>query len=282
MPLIGTHVSAAGGLFKAVERADALKCESMQLFTSNQLQWKSKELSSEEIKDFKNALEKSKVLKVVSHASYLINLAGTDDLRKKSEDTLVKEIFRCSSLGISDVVLHPGFAREFSSEVAIKRISDSLSKILKITEKTKVSVLLETMSGQGTVIGHDFSQLSYIHNKLNNNPRIGFCVDTCHIFAAGYDIRTIELYNDVTLQLIGQLGLHNIKCWHLNDSLGELGSTKDRHASLGNGRIGIVPFELFMQDERFKFIPAILETPKDNDGDIKNLSILRKLRANKL
>lgn len=281
MPLIGTHVSVAGGLFKAVERAEALNCESMQIFTRNQLQWKSKELSSDEIKDFNSALNKSKISKVISHASYLINLAGSDEIRKKSEAALVNEIIRCSLLGISNVVLHPGFAREFTTEKAIERISDSLTHILDITVETKVSILLETMSGQGSVIGKDFSQLTTIHEILDNSPRIGFCVDTCHIFAAGYDIRSVESYNAVTSQLIEKLGLSNIRCWHLNDSLGGLGSTKDRHENLGQGKIGLLPFELLMQDERFKCIPVILETPKENDGDNKNLSILRKFRANK-
>lgn len=281
MPLIGTHVSVAGGLFKAVERAETLNCESMQIFTRNQLQWKSKELSFDEIKYFNSALNKSKISKVISHASYLINLAGSDEIRKKSETALVSEIMRCSLLGISNVVLHPGFAREFTTEKAIEKISDSLTHILDITAKTKVSILLETMSGQGSVIGKDFSQLATIHKKLENSSRIGFCVDTCHIFAAGYDIRCVESYNAVTAQLIEKLGLSNIRCWHLNDSLGELGSTKDRHENLGQGKIGLLPFELLMQDERFKSIPAILETPKENDGDNKNLAILRNFRAKK-
>lgn len=279
MLLIGTHISTAGGLHKVFKRADLLNCESIQIFTRNQLQWSGKELTLEEIKNFKDSFMASKVLKVISHASYLINLSGEEKTRVKSEHALEQEILRCHLLGIKEVVLHPGFALEQSKVTAINKIADSLQNIIDKFKEINITILLETTSGQGSVIGSDFSDLARIHSLLNFSPRIGFCVDTCHIFAAGYDIRTEDGYNEVTSLLINTLGLENIKCWHINDSLTELGSGKDRHASLGGGEIGLTPFKILMRDERFNSIPAILETPKENNGDIENLAILRKFRS---
>ena len=276
MLLIGTHISTAGGLHKVFKRAELLKCEAIQIFTRNQLQWNSKELSSEEIKNFKDAFMISTVSKVISHASYLINLSGEKNIRIKSEHALEQEILRCELLGINEVVLHHGFALGLPKTIAINKIAESLQRIIDTFKNTNITILLETTSGQGSVIGSDFSELASIHRLLNFSPRIGFCIDTCHIFAAGYDIRTVTGYNDVTSLLISKLGLENIKCWHLNDSLNELGSGKDRHASLGVGKIGLPPFEILMQDKRFNSLPAILETPKENNGDIRNLAILRK------
>ena len=279
MALIGAHMSVAGGLSRAFERAGALGCESMQIFTRNQRQWKHAPLSFSEIEDFYRASQESCVKRVVSHASYLINLAGAPEMRARSEEALLAEVQRCGQLGIGDVVLHPGFAVEGDGEQALAKIAGSLLKILQQTEDSRVNILLETMAGQGTVVGDDMTQFSQLLDIVEDHPRIGFCVDLCHVFAAGYELRTSEAYSRFVSLLARQVGLYNVRCWHLSDSKLEKGSKKDRHAHLGQGEIGLAPFAMLMGDERFTGTPAILETPKDGCGDEGNLAILRKLRG---
>lgn len=281
MALIGAHISAAGGIHKAFARADALSCESMQIFTRNQRQWLSKELAFSEIEDFYRASKESTVKSVVSHASYLINLAGECDIRQKSEEALVAEIKRCHALSIPRVVLHPGFSGNYTADTALKMVSESLLRVFEMTSDTQVSVLLETMAGQGSVVGSEFGHLAVILDLVSDHPRLGFCIDMCHIFAASYEIRSYESYNRIVSLLSKQIGLDNIGCWHLSDSKMGRGSKKDRHAHLGQGEIGLNPFAMLVSDRRFENIPAILETPKDGGGDKENLSILRKLRGYK-
>jgi len=277
--LIGAHMSAAGGLHKAFERADAVGCESMQIFTRNQLQWKSGILSLKEIEAFYRASVASSVRAVVSHASYLINLAGDDAVRSRSEAALKAEIERCHQLGIGDTVLHPGFAKDASLDDALEKIAESLLRVIDATEGSQVRILLETMAGQGTSVGFDIEQFSRILDMASDNPRISFCVDMCHVFAAGYEIRTKESYNRFISLLDRRVGLERIRCWHLSDSKTGKGSQRDRHAHLGCGEIGLEPFSLLVCDDRFAEVPAILETPKDGWGDEGNLSVLRKLRG---
>ena len=279
MALIGAHMSVAGGLAKSFERADALGCESMQIFTRNQRQWKHAPLSFAEIEDFYRASQESGVKRVVSHASYLINLAGSAEMRERSEEALLAEVRRCGQLGIGDVVLHPGFAVEGSSEEGLEKIAASLSKVLKETDDCRVNILLETMAGQGSSLGDDVTQFSRLLDIMEDDPRLGFCVDMCHVFAAGYELRSSESYSRFVSVLSRQIGLYNVRCWHLSDSKMEKGSKKDRHAHLGQGEIGLAPFAMLMGDERFAEVPAILETPKDGCGDEGNLAILRKLRG---
>lgn len=272
-------MSASGGLHNAYRRADSIGCEAMQIFTRNQRQWLNKPLSFQEIESFYRASQESSVKKVVSHASYLINLAGRDEIREKSEKALINELERCHQLSIDDVVLHPGFALDETEEKAWKQVSESLLKVFDITSEIKVRILLETMAGQGTVLGSDIAQFSYLLDLVEDHPRIGFCVDTCHVFAAGYEIRTHESYNRLVDILQKHVGLERIHCWHLNDSKMEKGSKKDRHEHLGEGTIGINPFSMLVNDIRFEDVPAILETPKDGPGDVGNLALLRKFRG---
>ena len=279
MALIGAHISAAGGLHKAFQRADDVGCESMQIFTRNQRQWMNKPLSFQEIEDFYRASKGSSVKKVVSHSSYLINLAGTDEIREKSEKALISELKRCHDLSINDVVLHPGFAVNGTGEEALKQVSGSLLKVLDVTSEIKVRILLETMAGQGSVLGADIAQFSVLLDLVEDHPRIGFCVDICHVFAAGYEVRTHESYSRLVGILQKNVGLERIHCWHLSDSKMEKGSKKDRHQDLGEGTMGIDPFSMLVNDIRFKDVPAILETPKEGLGDEGNLALLRKLRG---
>lgn len=279
MALIGAHISTAGGLYRAYQRADIIGCESMQIFTRNQRQWQNKPLSFEEIEAFYRASRESSARKVVSHASYLINLAGSSEIRLKSEDALTKELERCHQLSIGDVVLHPGFALDTSGGDALKQVSLSLLRVLDETSEMNVRILLETMAGQGSVLGGDIAEFSLLLDLLGDHPRIGFCVDICHVFAAGYEMRTHESYNRLTGLLERHVGLERIHCWHLSDSRMEKGSKKDRHQHLGEGAIGLTPFSMLVNDPRFKDVPAILETPKEGPGDEGNLAMLRKLRG---
>lgn len=279
MALIGAHISVAGGLHRAYQRADAAGCESMQIFTRNQRKWSNDPLSFREIEEFYRASKDSSVRKVVSHASYLINLGGNDHVRGKSEEALISELERCRHLSIDDVVLHPGFALESTGEAALARVSASLLKVLEATSDIKVRILLETMAGQGSVLGGDISEFSAILDHLEGHPRIGFCVDICHVFAAGYEMRTHESYNRLVGLLEKHVGLERIHCWHLSDSKMDKGSKKDRHQHLGEGTIGLEPFSMLVNDVRFDNVPAILETPKEGIGDEGNLSLLRKLRG---
>ena len=279
MALIGAHISVAGGLHRAYQRADAAGCESMQIFTRNQRQWSNDPLSFREIEEFYRASKDSSVRKVVSHASYLINLGGNDHVRGKSEEALISELERCRHLSIDDVVLHPGFALESTGEAALARVSASLLKVLEATSDIKVRILLETMAEQRSVLEGDISEFSAILDHLEGHPRIGFCVDICHVFAAGYEIRTHESYNRLVGLLEKHVGLERIHCWHLSDSKMDKGSKKDRHQHLGEGTIGLEPFSMLVNDVRFDNVPAILETPKEGIGDEGNLSLLRKLRG---
>ncbi len=280
MVRIGTHVSVAGGLDKAFARADALGCESMQIFTRSQRQWQSKPVSLQEAEDFYRAWQESSVETVVSHASYLINIASSDaEMLAKSRRALREETERCHQLGIMDIVLHPGFAKEAGAEEAMENIASSLQWLFEDTPDYKVRVLLETMAGQGTVIGADFAQFSQILDMMSRHPRLAFCVDTCHVFAAGYDIRSAEAYERFISLIDKHIGTDSVLCWHLNDSKAAKGTRLDRHAHLGEGEIGPHPFALLMNDGRFKDIPTILETPKEGIGDEGNLSFLRKVRG---
>ncbi|MCQ4763185.1 deoxyribonuclease IV [Cloacibacillus evryensis] len=280
MARIGTHVSVAGGLDKAFARADALGCESMQIFTRSQRQWQSKPVSLQEAEDFYRAWQRSSVETVVSHASYLINIGSSDaEMLEKSRRALREEAERCHQLGITDIVLHPGFAKEATADEAIENIAASLRQLFEDTPDFRARVLLETMAGQGTVIGADFAHFSQIGELLDWPPRLAFCVDTCHVFAAGYDLRSAEAYERFISLIDRHVGTDNVLCWHLNDSKAARGSRLDRHAHLGDGEIGLHPFALLMNDVRFENIPTILETPKEGVGDEGNLSFLRKVRG---
>ncbi|MDO5115790.1 MAG: deoxyribonuclease IV [Synergistaceae bacterium] len=280
MPLIGAHVSAAGGLDKAFERAEALGCESMQIFTRSQLQWQARPVTLPEAENFYRAWQRSTVKSVVSHASYLINIASSDEvILAKSRKALREEAERCHQLNIGDIVLHPGFSKEAGEDEGIENIVDSLRRLFDDTPDHRGRILLETMAGQGSVIGGDFAQFSRILDMMDWHPRVGFCVDTCHVFAAGYDLRSAESYERLISIIDRHVTLERVHCWHLNDSKAAKGSHLDRHAHLGEGEIGLQPFALLMNDERFEDVPTILETPKEGIGDEGNLSFLRKVRG---
>jgi deoxyribonuclease-4 len=279
MPLLGAHISAAGGLHRAIERAQGLGCEAMQIFTRNPLQWHGKSLSEGETCAFRRALLSSGIKSVVSHASYLINLAGDEPVRRRSVDALKEEIERCYQLGIDAVVLHPGSSKNMPPDDARAALVSSLKKALDGTDSSGVRILLETMAGQGGVLGSSIEELAGVLETLEWNRRLGICADLCHLFGAGLDVSTESGYERLVASIERHIGLDMVGCWHISDNKGARGGRIDRHAHLGEGEIGTVPFGMLVADERFPDTPVILETPKDGPGDAGNLALLRKLRG---
>ena len=276
---LGAHESIAGGLHLAFDRIESVGGEALQIFTRNQRQWHPADLSAEEIVLFRKAHEKSGGIPVASHASYLINLAtGKDDLLEKSVQGLVLELNRCTQLGVPYVVLHPGSHGGAGVEAGLERFTGGLDRAIE-QSSGEVQVLVETTAGQGTGLGSKFEELAYIIDNAKFPELLGICVDTCHVFAAGYELRTAEGYQATIAALKRAVGLNKVRFFHLNDSKKELGSRVDRHEHIGKGAIGLDGFKNLLNDSRFASLPMTLETPKgDNlDEDRENLGILRSL-----
>jgi deoxyribonuclease-4 len=277
--MIGLHVSISGGIIKAVERGEAYGCEAIQIFTKNQLQWKAPPISPNQGIAFLKAQRGSWVRRVVAHASYLINLAGEPSQREKSLEALIDEMERCDHLGIDDLVLHPGAHLGQGPEKGIENLGEALRTAFDRTTGLKVRILLETMAGQGTVLGSRLDLFQDVFQGLEWTPRVGLCLDTCHLFAAGYELREKGSYDQFVRYLAKHFGLERVGCWHLNDSKAGKGSQKDRHQHLGEGELGLRFFSMLLSDERWENIPHILETPKGGIGDAGNMALLRKLRG---
>ena len=279
MPLLGAHESGAGGLHLAFERLQQVGGEALQLFTRNQRQWNPHPLTAEEISLFQAARQQADHLPVASHASYLINLAsGKQELIDKSIAALTAEIHRCKQLGIPFVVIHPGSHGGDGVEAGLARFTKALDMALDATG-AGVKVLLETTAGQGTGLGSRFEELAFILEHSRVPKRLGVCVDTCHIFAAGYDIRTLSAYTQTMAEFDRVVGIERIKFFHLNDSKQKLASRVDRHEHIGQGTIGLDGFRSLLNDPRFSGHPMTLETPKgvELQEDRDNLQVLRRL-----
>lgn len=279
MGLIGTHISIAGGFDKAIYRGEQLQCEAIQFFSKNQLQWRSSPPTVGQISSFMKAWSESSIVEVLVHASYLINLAASGSLNVKSTRALIDEIYRCQNLGISTLVLHPGSHTDCSLDEGLQRVAVNLARVLEQTEGTDVMIALETMAGQGNSLGFRLEHLGYIMSFLDWDDRLKICLDTAHLFAAGYELRTKESYDRFMKLLDRDFGYYRIACWHFNDSKREKGSRVDRHENLGEGQIGLGIFEMILSDDTWNHIPCVLETPKTGPGDAANLAILRKLRG---
>ncbi len=262
MSYIGVHVSIAGGIYKALQRAKTLDINTVQIFLKNARKWNFPEYTEKDINRFRSEMENFDDLKIFAHAGYLINLASRDLIFNKTYKAFLDEIRRAESLGIEYIVVHPGQHKGKGETQAIHRIARSLDKILKRMTHTNVKVLLETTAGNGTSVGYRFEHLRDIMDFSRYSERIAVCLDTCHIFAAGYSISDEEGYHNVINDFNRIIGLKNLKLIHLNDSRGKLGSRIDRHAHIGRGAIGDDAFRLLLNDERLKDIPKILETPK--------------------
>jgi deoxyribonuclease-4 len=277
----GAHMSISGGLSKAFARGRQVDCETIQIFTKSDRQWAAKPLLNEEIAAFKAEQVSSGIGPVVVHDSYLINLAAPgDELWEKSIAAFAHELERCHALGIPYIVTHPGAHTGSGEEAGLAREAVALERLFADGVGGDTMVLLETTAGQGSCLGHRFEHLARLFELLpKHHPRLGVCVDTCHIFAAGYDIRTAEGYEQTFAELDRLVGLHNLRCFHLNDSQKELGSRVDRHSHIGQGCIGLEGFRLLVNDPRFRHLPKIIETPKGDDlaEDRENLTLLRSL-----
>lgn len=266
--LLGSHLSVAGGMHFAIESAVRLGFGAVQVFVKNQRQWAAPPIRPEAVADWNAAREKAALGSVVAHATYLINLAAPrDDLYEKSVNAFAVELLRCDTYGIPYLVVHPGAALGQPLPEALRRVALALDLIFANCPGLRATPLLEMTAGQGSTLGRKFEELGGILSESKNADRIGVCIDTCHIFAAGYDIRTPRGYQEMIRAAEGAVGLSRVKCWHLNDSKGDLGSRIDRHEHIGQGKIGLTGFQNVMQDERFRGLPMILETPKDDSGD---------------
>jgi len=279
MPLFGAHESVAGGLHLAFDRIDSVGGDSLQIFTRNQRQWTPKPLSDEEIRDFHAAHERYHGMPVASHASYLLNLATVkEELLAKSITALVLEFARCRLLGVPYVVMHPGSHGGDGVEAGIARFLAGMDRVLE-QSGDGVMLLLETTAGQGTGLGSSFAEIGTIIKESRFAERIGVCVDTCHIFAAGYDLRTAETYQATISELDREVGLSKVKFFHLNDSKKGCGSRVDRHEHIGKGMIGLDGFRYLVNDPRFAAMPMTIETDKGDDlaEDRENIAVLRSL-----
>jgi deoxyribonuclease IV len=276
--LIGAHISIAGGFDQAVARAESIHCTALQIFTKSNRQWNSASIPEHEIDTFKNALQRSSIKKVIAHASYLINIGSPHvDVHKKSVNALKDELLRCTLLGIPYLVLHPGSSLTMPLDACLKLIAKSIDSVLQETPSDTM-ILLETMAGQGSTVCYTFEQLATLYNLCSRRNRIGICLDTCHIFAAGYDLRNSDTYQRTWEQFDSLVGLGNLHAIHVNDSKKELGSRVDRHEHIGKGKIGLEGFKLLLNDERLFDIPKILETPKSTlADDSQNLDLLRSM-----
>jgi len=282
MDYLGAHMSIAGGLSKAIDRGSAAGCGVIQIFTQNSNQWRGKPVSDSEVSLFREKWQAAGLYEVVSHDIYLINLAAAPgEVRDKSLAGFLEEMERCARLGIDKIVMHPGSHVGEGEETGIKRIVEAFDQLLEKGKDFTGTILLETTAGQGTNIGHRFEHLREIRERSTCPDRFGFCFDTCHTFAAGYDFTTEEGYRRVFDEFDRLLGLENLLAFHFNDSKKGLGSRVDRHEHIGQGTLGLSGFRLLMNDARFASVPKILETPKgDNDEmDAINLKTLRDLVA---
>ena len=281
MPLLGAHFSIAKGLENALKEAVSYNCSTLQMFTKNATTWKEKVLSEEMIARFLETKAETGIEMIASHTSYLINPAAVE--KKKltmSRNALKHEFIRCTQLSIPYVVLHPGAHMGKGEAAGIARIAGSINSVFDGLPDKPPRLLLETTAGQGTGLGHTFEQLAKIMDKIARKDRIGICLDTCHIFAAGYDIRTNSAYERTIKQFDAVIGLDHLYMIHLNDSKRDLGARVDRHTHIGKGTIGEDGFGFIMKDKRLNHIPKIIETEKEADGkdwDKINLAYLRRL-----
>jgi deoxyribonuclease IV len=260
--LIGAHTSAAGGVQNALLEGREIGATTIQFFTSNQKQWKGRILTEEILAAWKEALQETKLSHLMSHDSYLINLGGPrEEILTKSRQAFAEEIERCLQLGVSYLNFHPGASLDGDVQECLDRIVENLLHYRPLLEKGQCRLLFETTAGQGSSVGHSFDQLAYLIEKLKNYIPIGICIDTCHIFVAGYDIRTADAWNETLNSFDKIIGLQHLYAFHVNDSVKGLGSRVDRHAELGQGMIGWDSFRFLMTDKRTRHLPKYLETP---------------------
>jgi len=276
--LLGAHMSVAGGYEQAIIRGQSIGCTAIQIFTKSNRQWYAKLIPEKEATLFKETFEHSTIKSIIAHASYLVNLASSQKAtEEKAIQALIDELDRCELLGIKALVLHPGSCGTLSKEEGMQQISTNLDKVLEKTTSSTM-ILLENMAGQGSALGSTFEELHHIRAKTHHKKRIGFCFDTCHAFAAGYDFTSEKSYQDMWKKFDALIGLEHLKALHINDSKQKQGAHLDRHEDIGKGQLGIQTFELIMNDPLLMDIPKILETPKEDlQDDYRNLQTLMQV-----
>jgi deoxyribonuclease-4 len=289
MPRLGAHLSIGGGLPRAVDRAVATRCEALQIFTKSAGQWRARVLPQDEIVLFRRRVSDTGIQPVVAHNSYLINIASAaPSLRAQSQAALEEEYDRAEALGLLGLVMHPGSYTTGTEAEGLRLIASGLGRLLAARRRSSALILLEHTAGQGTNLGHRFEHLAAIIELLDGSPRVGVCLDTCHLLTAGYDIVSAEGYERTFQELDRLVGLDRVKVFHLNDSKKPCGSRVDRHEHIGKGCLGLEPFRRLLNDARFAGLPMLLETPKletpdslrrsDADPwDMRNLRTLRRL-----
>lgn len=278
--LLGAHLSVAGGVDTAFERAEKLDCTTFQIFTKSNRQWQAKPLDPAEIDRYHQRQQESGIAPVICHASYLINLGASDEtVWDKSVKALIIELERCEQLNIPYLVLHPGAHMGQGVAAGIARVVQALDLVHDRLPDYRVKIALEITAGQGTTLGSTFDEMAQMLAACRDNQRLAVCFDTCHALTAGYEFRTPASYEQMIAEFDRIIGLDRLTVIHFNDSEKELGSHVDRHAHIGEGYIGLEPFGYFLNDARFKKVPFLLETPKDDDpgDDIRNLAKLRGL-----
>jgi deoxyribonuclease-4 len=287
---IGAHMSVAGGVSKAVDRAEAHGCEALQIFTKNGNRWVGKPLDPADVKRFRARLEETAIRPAVSHASYLINLATTfDTLRRQSIAAFIDELDRADTLGLLGVVVHPGTCTAGTEDEGLRLIADGIREALAARRGGQALVLLEHTAGQGRTLGYRFEQLAAIIGHLDGSPRVGVCLDTCHLVASGYDIVSESGYRETFDAFDRLVGIGRLKAFHANDSKKPCGSRVDRHEHIGRGCLGEEPFGRLLHDSRFAGLPLLIETEKSpapsragavvvDPLDVQNLETLRRLR----
>ncbi len=279
-PRFGAHMSIAGGVDRGVARAVAVGCEALQVFTKSSNQWRARPLRDDEVAAFREGVRREQLAPVIAHDSYLINVGSPKpELWKKSLEALVEEYARCETLGIAYLVMHPGSHVGSGEEASIERIATALDDLLARFPRAKTTILLENTAGQGTNIGWRFEHLAEIRRRVRARRRIGYCIDSQHSFAAGWNLATPDGYEAWGEALERILGLERIRVLHLNDSKPECGSRVDRHEHIGRGRIGLGGFLRLVNDRRFDGMPAVIETEKGDDcaEDFENLAVLHAL-----
>ena len=277
--LLGGHVSTSGGIYKSPDRANVFSFRTYQIFSKNQMQWKAKDLDSDDVNKFQDSNRQHNMRKIMVHASYLLNMCTSKpDLREKVIDGFSLEILRTDRLGIDYLTFHPGSASGITEKEAIANLIDNMNHV--IGKDQKCTILMEISAGQGSTVGHTFEELASIMDGIRDKNKVAICMDTCHTWAAGYDIKTPEGYAETMDRFKSTLGLEKLKGFHLNDSKKGKGSRVDRHEQIGMGTLGLEGIANFVNDRRFREIPMILETPKGEDGygqDIENISKIMRI-----
>jgi len=278
--LLGAHMSIGGGVHRAIERGCSIKCTAIQMFVKNNMQWFARPLTRAEIRSFLEHRQRGELLSIFAHANYLINLAATNpQFLKNSIRALSEELTRADQLELPFLVLHPGAHLGAGEEAGLEKIVASINRVFRKIPKVKTRIALETTAGQGSCLGHQFEHLAYIIGNVREPERLCVCLDTAHVFAAGYDISSEEASRKTFRDFDRVIGRARLAAVHLNDSKTARGSRVDRHQHIGRGQIGLDVFRFIMRDRRFRKIPKVLETPKGKDllEDVANLKTLRAL-----